>query len=130
VTGPAPEVEARGRRVEALRRGMARRRAELAGLEEGTPAALADLEATRDLDEPLPLRGRGLAGRVGVLLRKALYRLLTRGYVRPLLRQQSAFNSAASRRLAELLAAQADLRERVERLERRLARGDDAPAGE
>ena len=82
------------------------------------PASLAAVEATRRIDPAMPTSHRPIVGTALVLAKKAVYHLFMKWYLRGLLQQQNAFNSAVT-------AALQDVFERQQQLMRALAEDAD-----
>lgn len=78
---------------------------------------LAELDARWQLKEQPFVSGLPILGRLIVAARSAWNWMSTKWYVRPLIQQQSEFNSHAVRTLREVIAEQQMLADRVERLE-------------
>jgi len=116
--GEAVEVAAVLARVRA---GARQRRAELATISEELkrlPPSLARVHELRYVDEPVCESHRPVVGRFIVLAKKLVYQGFMRWYLDSLVRQQNAFNRAASEALRDLFARQGLLAAELERLAR------------
>jgi hypothetical protein len=109
--------------LERLKAGVRQRQAELATITAGTDEArfkLAELTAKEFVQEPMAVSPRPVIGRALVFLRKALFHVVFKWYMRPVLEQQNAFNQTASRLVQDLVQAQDRLARKVREMDARL----------
>jgi hypothetical protein len=102
-----------------VRAGVRQRRAELATLSEELerlPPALARAHELQYVDEPVCESHRPVVGRFIVLAKKLVYKGFMKWYLDSLVRQQNAFNRAASEGLRDLFERQGALASELERL--------------
>jgi hypothetical protein len=114
---PVGEVLAR------LRAGVRQRQAELATVGAGTDEArfkLVELTAKEFIQEPIAVSPRPVVGRALVFLRKAMFHLFFKWYMRPVLEQQNAFNQTASRLVQDLVQSQERLARQLREMDARL----------
>ena len=125
LSAPAP-LDAEAARVEAVlervRAGVRQRQAELATLSGGEEIKLRllELKTLEYVEEPLAFSPRPVVGPLLVFLRKAVFHLFVKWWVRPVLQRQNRFNQVASQLLYELAGNQARLAEALDRAARRL----------
>jgi hypothetical protein len=107
-----------------LRAGVRQRQAELATVRAATDEArfkLAELTSKEFIQEPMAVSPRPVIGRALVFVRKAVFHLFFKWYMRPVLEQQNAFNQTAARLVQDLVQAQERLARQVREMEARLA---------
>ena len=107
-----------------LRAGVRQRQAELATVSAATDEArfkLAELTSKEFIQEPMAVSPRPVVGRALVFVRKAVFHLFFKWYMRPVLEQQNAFNQTAARLVQDLVQAQERLARQVREMEARLA---------
>src|SRR5947199_6129871 len=95
--------------LQKVRSGVRQRRAEsttLAGGGEETRNGLLALKAREYVQEPVALSHRPGLGRLIVFVRKVLYKLFLKWFMRPVLEQQNGYNQAAARLIEDLVEAQ------------------------
>ena len=110
--------------LERLRAGVRQRQAELATVMAGTDEArfkLVELTAKEFVQEPMAISPRPVIGRALVFFRKAMFHLIFKWYMRPVLEQQNAFNQTASRLVSDLVQSQERLARQLREMEARLA---------
>jgi hypothetical protein len=114
--------------LQRIRAGVRQRQAEVATVAAGTEEArlkLVELAAKEYVQEPLCVSPRPVVGRAIVFVRKAVFHLFLKGYLRPLLEQQNAFNQTASRLVHDLVQAQEELARQLRDLGARLAAAEE-----
>jgi hypothetical protein len=125
VSDPAPDDAADVADVLArLRAGVRQRQAELATVTAGTDEArfkLAELTAKEFIQEPMAVSPRPVVGRALVFVRKAMFHLFFKWYMRPVLEQQNAFNQTVGRLVQDLVQAEERLAKQLREMEARLA---------
>jgi len=107
-----------------LRAGVRQRQAELATVSAATDEArfkLAELTSKELIQEPMAVSPRPVVGRALVFVRKAVFHLFFKWYMRPVLEQQNAFNQTAARLIQDLMQRQEQLARQVREMEARLA---------
>jgi hypothetical protein len=107
-----------------LRAGVRQRRAELATVSAGTDEArfkLAELTAKEFIQEPMAVSPRPVIGRALVFLRKAMFHIVFKWYMRPVLEQQNAFNQTVGRLIQDLVQSEERLAKQLREMEARLA---------
>lgn len=122
--------------LERLRAGVRQRQAELATVTAGTDEArfkLVELTAKEFVQEPMAVSPRPVIGRALVFVRKALFHVVFKWYMRPVLEQQNAFNQTVSRLVQDLVQSQERLARQIREMEARLTaleKKDREPAPE
>jgi len=109
--------------LERLRAGVRQRQAELATVNAATDEArfkLAELTAKEFIQEPMAVSPRPVIGRALVFVRKAMFHLFFKWYMRPVVEQQNAFNQTASRLVQDLLQAEERLARQLREMDARL----------
>jgi hypothetical protein len=99
------------------------RQAELATVSAATDEArfkLAELAAKEFIQEPMAVSPRPVIGSALVFVRKAMFHLFFKWYMRPVVEQQNAFNQTASRLVQDLLQAEERLARQLREIEERL----------
>jgi uncharacterized protein YjcR len=107
-----------------LRAGVRQRQAELATVSAATDEArfkLAELTSKELIQEPMAVSPRPVIGRALVFVRKAVFHLFFKWYMRPVLEQQNAFNQTAARLIQDLMQRQEQMARQVREMEARLA---------
>jgi len=107
-----------------LRAGVRQRQAELATVTAGTDEArfkLAELTSKEFIQEPIAVSPRPVIGRALVFVRKAMFHLFFKWYMRPVLEQQNAFNQTVGRLVQDLVQAEERLAKQLREMEARLA---------
>jgi hypothetical protein len=107
-----------------LRAGVRQRQAELATVSAATDEArfkLAELTSKELIQEPMAVSPRPVVGRALVFVRKAVFHLFFKWYMRPVLEQQNAFNQTAARLIQDLMQRQEQMAGQVREMEARLA---------
>jgi hypothetical protein len=107
-----------------LRAGVRQRQAELATVSAATDEArfkLAELTSKELIQEPMAFSPRPVVGRALVFVRKAVFHLFFKWYMRPVLEQQNAFNQTAARLIQDLMQRQEQMAGQVREMEARLA---------
>jgi hypothetical protein len=106
-----------------LRAGVRQRQAELATVSAATDEArfkLAELTAKEFIQEPMAVSPRPVIGRALVFVRKAMFHLFFKWYMRPVVEQQNAYNQTASRLVQDLLQAEERLARQLREMDARL----------
>jgi hypothetical protein len=119
--------------LDRLRAGVRQRQAELATVTAGTDEArfkLVELTAKEFIQEPMAMSPRPVIGRALVFVRKAMFHLFFKWYMRPVIEQQNAFNQTASRLVQDLVQSQERLARQLREIEARLAHLEKAEKAE
>lgn len=95
---------------------------------EGLRARLLELKELEALDEPRPVSPRPLAGAAIVFLRKVVYHLFLKWYLRPLVERDNRFRQLSVRLLSELIEERYEVERRLQQLEAQVWRSDKEPA--
>ena len=119
-----PEDEARVAEVlQQLRAGVRQRQAELATVTAGTDEArlkIVELTSKEYIREPINVSPRPVIGPLLVFVRKAIFHLFMKWYLRPVVEQQNDFNQTASRLVQDLVQSQEKLARQLRELDARL----------
>ncbi|HEY0781847.1 MAG TPA: hypothetical protein VGE98_05270 [Thermoanaerobaculia bacterium] len=109
-----------------IRSGVRQRQAEIATLQGGEEVKLRllELKTLEYLDEPIAFSPRPVTGKLLVFVRKAVFHLFLKWYLRPMRERQNRFNQVASQLIGELVANQARLAEALAK-QARSAHGDE-----
>ncbi|HEX7181952.1 MAG TPA: hypothetical protein VF756_08930 [Thermoanaerobaculia bacterium] len=123
-TPTTPEDEARVAEVlQQLRAGVRQRQAELATVTAGTDEArlkIVELTSKEYIREPINVSPRPVIGSLLVFVRKAIFHLFMKWYLRPVVEQQNDFNQTASRLVQDLVQSQEKLARQLRELDARL----------
>jgi hypothetical protein len=123
VTEPVPDPIDVADVLARLRAGVRQRQAELATVTAGTDEArfkLAELTSKEFIQEPMAVSPRPVIGRALVFVRKAMFHLFFKWYMRPVLEQQNAFNQTVGRLVQDLVQAEERLAKQLREMEARL----------
>ncbi len=122
------DVEAIVARLKAAVRQRTAERQTIPEWAEGLRARLLELKELEALDEPRPVSPRPLLGAAVVFMRKAVYHLFLKWYLRPLVERDNRFRQLSVRLLSELIEERYEVERRLQQLEAQAWRSDKDPA--
>ena len=108
----APDAARVAATLATIRAGVRQRQALLATPPRDTlqlPASLTQVQAAQDLVQPLPVSHRPGLGPLLVFIKKAVFHVFMKWYLRPIVQQQNAFNRAVAGALHDLFERQRSL---------------------
>jgi len=114
--------------VSRLKAAVRQRQAEwetVPDLGEGLRGRLLELQEMEAVDEPLPVSPRPVLGHLIIFMRKVVYHLFLKWYLRALVERDNRFRQVAVRLLSELIEERYEVERRLRRLEseRRVSSG-------
>jgi len=97
-------------------------------LGEGLRGRLLELQEMEAVDEPLPVSPRPVLGRLIVFVRKVVYHLFLKWYLRTLVERDNRFRQLTVRLLSELIEERYEVERRLRRLESERRGAPDRPS--